>query len=151
MHVTLDGTDFRIMEPTLFNPKWFSHKTHGPGVRYEIGISIANADIVWASGGFPCGEWPDIEIAKDLYLFYANNEITLADKGYRLQNYFKQPTTHYERSLLARHESLNGRLKQFEILNVRFRNKLQKHPSVFHACVNIVQVCIDDGEKLFDI
>lgn len=151
MYVTLDGTDFKIMEPTVFSPKWFSHKFHGPGVRYEVGLSIGSADIVWASGGFPCGEWPDFAIAKNLYLYYAKDEVTLADKGYRFKHYFKQPSNNSEHSLLARHETLNGRLKHFEILNQRFRNDLKKHPPVFHACVNIIQICIQNGERLFEI
>lgn len=150
MHVTLDGTDCRIREPIPFNKKWFSHKFKAAGVRYEIGLSIGNGDIVWASGGLPCGDWPDLKIAKDQYLRYAKNEITLADKGYRFKNYFKQPSNSYEKRLLARHESVNGRLKQFEILNSRFRHPLKKHPLVFHACVNLVQISINCGEKLFD-
>ena len=36
--ISLDGTDFRIQEPTPFDPKWFSHKFKGPGLRYEIGV-----------------------------------------------------------------------------------------------------------------
>jgi hypothetical protein len=37
--VTVDGTYFRINEPTDFSTKWFSHKFKGPGVRYEVAIS----------------------------------------------------------------------------------------------------------------
>lgn len=149
-YVTLDGIDFAIREPTNFSHKWCSHKLNGPGVRYEVGISIGNGDVVWASGGLPCGEWPDIKIARDLYIHHTTeNEITLADKGYRDLKYFKQPTTREERVLLARHETLNGRLKNFQILSGTFRNELKKHLSVFHACINIVQLCMQDGEKLF--
>ena len=36
--ISLDGTDFRIPEPTVFDPKWFSHKFNGPGLRYEIAL-----------------------------------------------------------------------------------------------------------------
>ncbi len=151
MHVSLDGTDFRIREPTHFSKKWFSHKFKAPGLRYEIGISIVKAEIVWATGGFPCGEWTDLKIAKDLYIHIAKKEITLADKGYCLKPFFKQPTTSRENKILARHEALNGRLKEFAILSNRFRNCLNKHPMVFHAIVNIVQLSISSGEKLFEI
>ncbi|EFX70022.1 hypothetical protein DAPPUDRAFT_113096 [Daphnia pulex] len=54
--VSIDGVDFRIMEPSPFNPKWYSHKFHGPGLRYELAICIQTGDIVWAYGGLPCGE-----------------------------------------------------------------------------------------------
>lgn len=151
MHVSLDGTDFRINEPTPFDKKWYSHKFKAAGVRYEIAISIVMGDIVWASGGFPCGEWPDLKIAKDLYLQYASDEVTLADKGYRFQPYFKQPSNAMEKRILARHETLNGRVKEFAILSNRFRNSLKKHPMVFHAVTNVIQVSISDGERLFDL
>lgn len=151
MNVSLDGTDFSIREPKPFNTKWFSHKFNGSGIRYEIGISIVEGDIVWASGGFPCGEWSDLKISKDLYLNYSRKETTSADKGYRLKIFFKQPTNAVERKILARHETLNGRIKEFSILSNRFRNALKKHPKVFHAVVNVIQVSISNGESLFNI
>lgn len=129
-----------------------SHKFKSAGIRYEIGVSIGGRDVVWASGGLPCGRWPDIKIAKDLYVHNLNrNEITLADKGYRDRTYFKTPSNLFEKRVLARHETLNGRLKQFEALNSRFRHPIKKHPKVFHACINILQVSIENGEKLFQI
>lgn len=149
--VTLDGTDCRIREPTPFSKKWYSHKFKAAEVRYEIGISIVEAEIVWANGGVPCGEWNDLKLAKELYLHFAKNEITLADKGYRLAGKFKQPSNACEKRLLARHETVNGRLKEFVILSERFRHPLNKHPLVFHAVVNVVQVSIMKGEKLFDM
>lgn len=151
MHVSLDGTDFPIREPQPFNKKWFSHKFNAAGIRYEIGISIAEGEIVWASGGFPCGEWNDLKIAKDLYLKYAKKEITLADKGYRLKPYFKQPSSAIEKRILPRHETLNSRIKEFSIMSNRFRYPLKKHPMVFHAVINVLQVSISNGERLFDL
>lgn len=151
MHVSLDGTDFLICEPQPFDKKWYGHKFKHAGIRYEIGISIVEADIVWASGGFPCGEWNDLKIAKDLYLHYAANEVTLGDKGYRLKPYFKQPENAIEKRILARHETLNGRIKEFAIMSHRYRHPLKKHPIVFHAVVNVIQVSISMGEKLFDL
>lgn len=64
MHVSLDGTDFRIYEPTPFSKRWFSHKFKAAAIRYEIGISIGQGNIVWAAGGYPAGDWPDLKIAK---------------------------------------------------------------------------------------
>lgn len=151
MHVSLDGTDFRINEPFPFSVKWYSHKFKAAAIRYEIGVSIGSGDIVWASGGFPAGEWPDIKIAKQLYLEYAKNEVKLADKGYRYQTFFKNPTNTKEKLLLARPETVNRRLKQFQALNSRYRHPIQKHPKLFHACVNLVQISINCGEKLFEI
>ncbi len=151
MRFSLDGTDFKIEEPQPFNTKWYSHKFNSAGIRYEIGISIVEGEIVWASGGLPAGEWTDLKIALDLYVNVAENEITLADKGYNQKKYFKNPCNRMEKKILARHETLNGRLKEFGILSQRFRNALNKHPLVFHAVVNIVQISIMNGEKLFEL
>lgn len=44
----VDGTDCTIREPTVFNKKrWYSHKFNGPGVRYEIGLSILSGSFIW--------------------------------------------------------------------------------------------------------
>jgi hypothetical protein len=61
--VTVDGTDFRINEPTDFSTKWFSHKFKGPGLRYEVAIS-KRGDIIHIQGPYPCGKWPDIKNAR---------------------------------------------------------------------------------------
>jgi hypothetical protein len=80
------------LEPTEFDPKWFSHKFSGPGVRYEIEICIATGNIVWAHGGYPCGEWPDLRLARDAFIDHLEiDEKALADKGYRDKNYFENP------------------------------------------------------------
>jgi len=57
--MTVDGTDCMIEEPVPFSPKWYSHKFHGPGVRYKIGAGVQTGWIVWVNGPFPCGEWSD--------------------------------------------------------------------------------------------
>ena len=54
--VTVDGTNFRIMEPILFNKDWFSHKFKGP--RYAI--SIRKGYIVSINGPSPA--FPDRRI-----------------------------------------------------------------------------------------
>lgn len=48
-------------------------------VRYEIGISIKSAEMVWAQVWAFGRKWPDLKIAKELYVFYAKDEKTLAD------------------------------------------------------------------------
>ena len=44
--ISVDRTDFCILEPTLFDPKYYSHKFKGPGLRYEVGFGIGNGLIV---------------------------------------------------------------------------------------------------------
>ena len=52
---------------------------------------------------------------------------------------------------MARHEIVNGRIKNFRVLKNEFRHGLQKHSICFHAVVNIVQASIDYGERLYQL
>lgn len=80
---SVDGTDFRIEEPTPFDGKWYSHKFKGPGVRYEVVIGIHNKYIVSINGPYPCGAWPDLKIARqDLIKKLLPGERVEADNGY---------------------------------------------------------------------
>lgn len=84
--MTVDGTDFRIEQPTEFSKRWYSHKFKGPGLRYEVALSILGGDIVWTNGPFPCGSWPDISIFRaGLIDELRPMEMVEADKGYRGQ------------------------------------------------------------------
>ena len=77
------------MEPSEFDPKWWSHKFNGPGLRYEIAICIRTGDIVWAHGGVPCGEWPDLRLARNAFIDrLLPGEKAIADGGYRDHHYF---------------------------------------------------------------
>jgi len=57
------------------------YKSHGPGLRYEVGICIQTGWIVWIHGPFPPGQWPDIKIAHKSIL--EPGETYLADGGYK--------------------------------------------------------------------
>ena len=51
----------------------------------------------------------------------------------------------------ARHEALNGRLKEFAILSERFRHAISKHRIAFEAVCIVVQYSMENGRKLNDI
>ena len=52
----------------------------------------------------------------------------------------------------ARHETLNGRLKNWGILSQTFRHRIHLHGTVFRACAVILQVGIISGEeRLFNV
>lgn len=145
--VSLDGTDFQIFEPSKFDRKWFSHKFLGPGVRYEVGLNIITGDIVWINGGVPCGEWPDLRLARDSYTSMVNlNEMTVADEGYNDRNFFI-----YNKEIMARHETVNRRLKQFGVLHQKFRHQRHLHPQCLHAVANLTQLMIANGERLYSL
>jgi hypothetical protein len=83
--ITIDGTYFSIYEPTHFSTEWFPHKFKGPGVRYELAISIRGGNIVHIHGPFPA-KCPDIEIFRDCLMHKMRpGEFAEADKGYRGQ------------------------------------------------------------------
>ena len=80
----MDATDCAIQEPSPFDRKWFSHKLNGPGLKYEIGLSIKNGEIVWINGGMPCGEYSDLKLARDEYTLSVQlGEKTIADDTYK--------------------------------------------------------------------
>ena len=150
----MDGTDFRIEEPVPFDRKWYSHKFNGPGLRYEVAVSIQCADIVWVNGPYPCGEWPDLRIAQNAIIYEVDEgEFLLADGGYNDgSNYMETPNglnneDQRQKALVrARHENLNRCFKEFHSLSHRFRHPLHKHGLVAHSVTRIVQVKIREGE-----
>jgi hypothetical protein len=80
--VSIDGTDCPINEAQPFNPNYFSHKFHGPGVKYEVGICIITGGIVWFHRPFPAG-YPDVRISRiGICNYLEKKEMILADGGY---------------------------------------------------------------------
>jgi hypothetical protein len=51
----------------------------------------------------------------------------------------------------ARHETFNGRLKAFQVLDIPFRHRQLLHVSVFEAACVAVQYDMDNGCPLFDM
>ena len=136
----MDGIDFRIQEPTPFNPRWWTHKFNGAGLRYEIAICIQTGECVWINGPIAPCYWTDDKIAKEKGLWdcLGPGEKFLADgvyTGWRAET----PTGHnnYDQYMKAvaraRHETFNGRLKRFGVLTQKFRHGVEKHGPVTHA------------------
>ena len=143
------------MEPLLFNLKWYSHKFHGPGLRYELEICTRTGDIVWAYGGLPCGEWPDLRLARSAFILGLRvGEKAINDRGYNDPNYFYFPNGENDqkkKEIMARHETLNSRLKLFSCLHDIFLHDLSLHPLYFNAVVNLTQMMIEHGEPLYSV
>ena len=157
--VSVDGTDFRIPEPTPFSAKWWSHKYNGPAIRHEIAICIQTGHIVWTHGPFPCGEWSDIRIARDALIPSLDlNEMFVADEGYLdgngraiTPNLFGGLWGHVMSVVRGRHETVNGRFKCSNILSRTFRHDRRLHGSVFRAVAVLTQLAIENGEPLFEV
>ncbi|RLN99712.1 hypothetical protein DYB28_001948 [Aphanomyces astaci] len=129
--------DFRIHEQIPFDRKWYSHKFHGPGLRYEVGIWIRTGNIVWVNGGPRCGEWPGLRLARDSYIsMVRRGELTLAEKEYSDPNYFIYPCSQLQnprchKDIMARHETINKRTKLFGALSREFRHRVAWFKSAF--------------------
>lgn len=151
----MDGVDFKILEPSNFDRKWYSHKFKGPGLRYELGLCIRSGSIVWKNGGYPCGTYPDLKLAREAYtLSVLPGEKTMADKGYNDDSFFILPNPNnsiFHKRIMSRHETVNKRIRQFKILKDTFRHSIIKHTIVFNSVVNLTQLMIENGEPLFPI
>ena len=146
-----------------WSKSWFSPKFHGPGLRYEIAISILSGDIVWVNGPFPCGDFNDLQIFMDFGLKdnLEKDERVEADDGYggadpeftrtRSSIFHSKLTAGVRNEVRARHETANKRIKQFAALSGVFRHDLCKHSTVFLAIVLATQIAIEEGESLFEI
>lgn len=139
-----------IKEPAPFDRHWYSHKFKGPGVRYEVGVCCRTGYIVWVNGPFAAGGWPDLEIFKEDMINYLDaGERVIADNGYPTGGLYtiipKTVDVHDKRihSLVrARHEIVNRRLKQFQVLGERFRGGLDNHGIIFWAVAVITQLAL---------
>jgi len=83
----------------------------------------------------------------------------IGDNGYRGERgVVSTPNAHdpeelrkFKSRARARHESFNGRIKNFRCLDVRFRHGIAKHKMVFEAVCVIVQYQLENGSPLFDV
>lgn len=83
-----------------------------------------------------------------------DGEKTMADRIYRDNKFFILPDARNQglhARIMARHETVNRRIKQFRALGQKFRHDRQKHPMVFHAVINLTQLMLENGEPLFTV
>lgn len=131
-----------LQEPSPFSPKYYSHKIKASALRYEIGLGITTGHIVWAFSGYVAGDYPDLKLARELYIHQVMpQELTLADKGYQDRNYFVTPNRTNpagHKYIMSRHESVNKRLRQFRILYKTFLHGTEKNKkcSCEHNCAH---------------
>ena len=66
---SVDGTHCRIFEPRRDpSSKWYSHKFHGPGLSYELAISLWSNNVLSVRGPFPAS-------THDITIFRFSREI----------------------------------------------------------------------------
>ena len=160
--MSIDGTDFKVNQPEGGHKLWYSHKFKYSAQRYEVGLCILTGDIVWISGPYAAGKWPDISIFRDdLKQQLDENERVVADDGYvgEAPQYVKCPAKHFGSSkkkkmfqrVRSRHETVNNRLKVFNCLKNVWRHDVARHSECFRACAVLVQLSIQNGEVPWQI
>ena len=111
-------------------------------MRYEVGVSIACGDICWVYGGFPAGDWPDVNIFRHaLKGKQLDGERVEADDGYIGEHpgHVRCPNGLFnwsEREALqsrvrARHETVNERFKAWSIMREVFCHDMSLHEEAF--------------------
>jgi hypothetical protein len=169
--ISVDGVHCRINEPkdpTMSkNPKYYSHKFKQAALTYELGISLSENKLVWMKGPFEAGKH-DVTVFRDEGLWdkIPDGKFAIGDRGYlpkkeeiekRETKKTSTPNTHDPRELRkfksrarARQESFNAKIKNFVVLDVRFRHGIKKHQTVFEAICVIVQYQLENGSPLFN-
>ena len=153
---SIDGTDCFINEHHPFDRSYGSHKLKHAALRYEIALALGCSKILWWNGGVPAGANPDIVLARSGFInILQGGEKALADKGYSDgQRHFHTPIPNaitpaaklfnkQHKQIMARHENVNKRIKQFDILRSWRHKEDAKHKICFGAIVNITQICLD--------
>jgi hypothetical protein len=112
-------------------------------------------------GPYPAGNYTDIKIFNTvLRNFLEPGERVEADEGYhghpdkiKCPGNDANPAENraMQGRVRARHEMLNGRLKNWGILSQVFRHHIMMHGDVFRACAVVTQLTIQDGEPLFEV
>ena len=138
---------------------WYSHKFKKPAARYEVAVSIQTGDIVWTSGPWRAGRYPDIKIFRQGGLkqkLLEAGERAEADLGYRgepatinLPEEGPAELLLVKKRIRMRHETVNKQFKNWECLNQRFRHSVTFHYKCFRAVVVLTQLAIENGEPLF--
>ena len=118
-------------------------------------------EIVWFNGGFPCGVFNDVTIFRNLLANVLDpQERVEADDGYEGESPYRakvpgamfnpQESRAYQKRVQGRHETVNSRLKAFEILSDTYRHDVTQHGYVFRAVAVLVQLSIKNGDPLFE-
>lgn len=122
-------------------------------------MAVYESRLVWVNGPQPAGT-PDITVYRQSMkdVIPAGKRV-IADKGYRGEPHTISTPSRLDPPELrkfkgrarARHETLNSRLKQFLILDDRFRHSLEKHRMIFESICVIVQFQMENWSPLFEV
>lgn len=130
-------------------------------MRYEIGIAARSSHIVWIHGPFAAGHWNDLKIFRKTLkkVLAKHHEKAICDGIYRGEE--RRAEAKYDPNLtkaqrkfnkqaLARHETLNQRIKKFNTMNTVWRHSHEKHRIAFTAIISLLEVDLAFS-PLFDV
>ena len=155
--MSVDGVHFRFYDSR--DPAFYSHKFNQAALAYEIGIATRTSDVIWLNGPFPAGQHDITIFRKKLKEMIPKGKKVIGDNGYRGEKkIIATPNSHdppalgkFKSRARSRHETFNGKIKAYMILDNRFRHGEEKHKTVFEAMCVIVQYQMELGSPLFDL
>jgi hypothetical protein len=130
------------------NPKNYSHKFNGPGLCYELALSVFENKLVWMRGPFKASR-SDLGIYRgELKGMLPAHKRVVCDGGYRdkMDPRLATPNSNDPEELRTfkarcrmRQENFNSRIKRFGCLKQDFRHSMERHGDCFEAiCVTCV-------------
>ena len=163
--LTVDGTHCPTHEPrNAPSALWYSHKFKGPGVAYEIAVSIRDSRIMWTNGPYPAGTNDKKIFNMGLVDEIPDGKAGIADNGYKRQPKLSlvnkqdsEEVAKFKDRALGRHETVNNKLKSFAILSHKFRHLgtgdevLERHKVVFEAVAVLVQYDMENASPMYDV
>lgn len=167
--ISIDCVDCPIFEPWPFDRKWFSQKTNGPALKYEVAVCIKTGFIVWINGPFQASKNDATVFKEGLSKVLAPDEAVEADNVYAIkedcvasrqlktaESAWTSKEKYSKSCVRARNERVNGKLKVFNVLTTYFRHTkprkemMIKHGICFTAIAVITQLKMEAGEVVED-
>ena len=111
------------------------------------------------NGPFKCGKWPDIKIFRSaLKHLLLPQEKVEADAGYRGDRKVRHPghvrnwnELKAKKAARGRHETVNGRLKNWNVIDQVFRHNLNLHGICFLAVAVLTQLMFERGYRPYQV
>lgn len=158
----LSNDGLHILLAKKYSKQFYSYKFKWAALAYEIGLCIKTGYICWFNGPFEPGIYNDNEIFKrGLIGWLEDGERVETDEGYKgsAPLYVKCPgtvaTDPDKKEMCARvrsrQETVNKRMKQWNILKAGYRHDVLRHQDVFAAVAVLTQLSIENGEPLFSV
>ena len=164
---SVDGVHSRTKEsrktPTR---KVYSHKFHGPGVAYKVGMAINKNHILWSKGPLKAST-NNVTIfnKKDTSAFHP--DMSQGKKGIPNSTYghlkehitvnivgHSKEITKFINRIPACHKNIYSRLKVWDVLSDVFCGSWEKHNEhkmYFEGCLVLLQYDMENGHPLMEV